>query len=120
LAAKYDDAINRKDAAAVAALYTQDRVWTTHDGTFRDRQAIEKGHGQFVFKSWQISNYITTVGRVIAGGNEVRSTGTWSCVHKSWSGPPGNADGYYSWVLARERDTWKIRKNSASGSGGIL
>jgi len=27
LAAKYDDAINRRDATAVAALYAQDGVW---------------------------------------------------------------------------------------------
>jgi ketosteroid isomerase-like protein len=29
LAMKYDEAINMHDAAAVAALYTQDAVWTT-------------------------------------------------------------------------------------------
>jgi hypothetical protein len=45
------------------------------------------------------------------------SYGRWSCVHKNWSGAPGTADGY-SWVIVREGDTWKIRKNTASGSGG--
>jgi uncharacterized protein (TIGR02246 family) len=120
LAAKYDEAINRRDAAAVAALYSQDGVWVTHDGTFHGRQAIEKGYAQLDFKSWQIGNYFTTVDRAVAVGNEIHSTGRWSCVHKSWSGTPGNADGHYSWVIVREGDTWKIRRNTASGSGGIL
>jgi uncharacterized protein (TIGR02246 family) len=120
LAAKYDEAINRRDAAAVAALYSQDGVWVTHDGTFHGRQAIEKGYAQLDFKSWQIGNYFTTVDRIIAVGNEVHSTGRWSCLHKSWSGTPGNADGHYSWTIIRDGDTWKIRRNTASGSGGIL
>jgi uncharacterized protein (TIGR02246 family) len=120
LAAKYDEAINRRDASAVAALYAQDGVWVTHDGAFHGRQAIEKGYAQLDFKSWQIGNYFTTVDRMIQVGNEVHSTGRWSCVHKSWSGNPGNADGHYSWTIIREGDSWKIRKNTASGSGGIL
>src|ERR1700722_16827583 len=120
LAAKYDEAINKRDAAAVAALYAQDGVWVTHDGSFHGRQAIEKGYVQLDVKSWQIGSYITSVDRVVAVGNEVRSTGRWRCVHKNWSGAPGNADGHYSWVIVREGDTWKIRKNTASGSGGIL
>jgi uncharacterized protein (TIGR02246 family) len=40
LAAKYDQAINNRDAAAVAALYTQDGVWSTRDGAFGCRQVI--------------------------------------------------------------------------------
>ena len=120
LAAKYDEAINRRDADAVAALYAQDGVWVTHDGAFHGRQAIEKAYAQLDFKSWQIGNYFTTVDRVIQVGNDVHSTGRWSCVHKSWSGTPGNADGHYSWTIIREGDSWKIRKNTASGSGGIL
>ena len=83
LAAKYDEAINRRDAAAVAALYAQDGVWVTHDGAFHGRQAIEKGYAQLDFKSWQIGNYFTMVDRVIQVGNDVHSTGRWSCVHKS-------------------------------------
>jgi uncharacterized protein (TIGR02246 family) len=120
LASKYDEAINRQDATGVAALYSQDGVWVTHDGAFHGRQAIEKGYVQLDFKSWQIGNYFTTVDRVTAVGNDVRATGRWSCAHKSWSGAPGNADGHFSWTIVREGDTWKIRKNTASGSGGIL
>jgi ketosteroid isomerase-like protein len=56
LASKYDEAINRQDATGVAALYSQDGVWVTHDGAFHGRQAIEKGYVQLDFKSWQIAS----------------------------------------------------------------
>src|SRR5271154_1854404 len=65
LASKYDEAINRQDATGVAALYSQDGVWVTHDGAFHGRQAIEKGYVQLDVKSWQIGSYITTVDRVV-------------------------------------------------------
>ncbi len=88
----------------------------THDGSFHDRQAIEKGYVQLDVKSWQIGSYITTVDRIVAVGNEVRSTGRWSCVHKNWSGAPGNADGHYSWVIVREGDTSVGNGQGARGS----
>jgi uncharacterized protein (TIGR02246 family) len=117
LAMKYDEAINMHDAAAVAALYTQDAVWTTyHDGTFHSRQAIEKAYAKYDFKRWQYSNYVTTVGRVIAVGNEVRSTGKWSCAFQSGEGGPGNDEGHYSWVIVREGDTWKIHRDTMGGT----
>jgi ketosteroid isomerase-like protein len=42
LAMKYDEAYNRQDPAAVAALYTEDAVLQSPHGPFRGRQAIEK------------------------------------------------------------------------------
>jgi uncharacterized protein (TIGR02246 family) len=41
-AAKFCEAFNRNDAAAVAAFYTEDAVMVTPHGTFSGRQAIEK------------------------------------------------------------------------------
>jgi uncharacterized protein (TIGR02246 family) len=120
LAAHYDAAINKHDPAAVAALYTQDAVRTTamNDGTFHGRQAIEKSYVKYDFERWQIHNYFTKVYRLTAAGNEVHSAGSWSSnffregdrIHEC------NGDGYCSWVLVREGDTWKIRKDSASGA----
>jgi uncharacterized protein (TIGR02246 family) len=46
LAMKYDAAFNRNDPAAVAALYTEDAVFVTPQGTFYGPQAIEKRHAK--------------------------------------------------------------------------
>ena len=118
LAANYDTAINRHDPAAVAALYAQDavRVTALNNGTFRGRQAIENAYAQYDFGHWQVSNYFTKVNRINAVGNEVRSTGTWSSVFDRLGGNQRrHAAGYCSWVIVRDGDTWKIRRDSASG-----
>jgi uncharacterized protein (TIGR02246 family) len=118
LAQKYDEAINKHDPAAVAALYTQDavRVTALNNGTCHGRQAIEKAYARYDFGLWQVSNYFTNVNRINAVGNEVRSTGTWSADLDRLSGPQRrHADGYCSWVIVRDGDTWKIRRDSASG-----
>jgi uncharacterized protein (TIGR02246 family) len=43
LSQKLDEAYNKNDAAAVAALFTQDALLVTPDGMFSGRQDIEKG-----------------------------------------------------------------------------
>jgi uncharacterized protein (TIGR02246 family) len=119
LVANYDAAINRHDPAAVAALYAQDAVRATalNDGTFYGRPAIEKAYAKYDFERWQVSNYFTRIYRLRPVGNEVRSTGTWSSVYTREGDRihPSNGDGCWSWVLVREGDTWKIRRDSASG-----
>ena len=118
---KYDEAINKHDGAAVAALYTQDAVRATYNhGTFHGRQAIEKAFANWDFKRWQVSNYFTSVGPVSPAGNELRSVGTWSCAFQNSTGGPGNDSGHYSWVLVREGDTWKIRRDTLSGTAGTI
>jgi len=117
LATKYDAAINKHDPAAIAALYTQDAVWATyHDGTYHGPQAIEKKYERLYFKRWNKSNYGTTIGRINAVGSEVRSTGTWSCNYQG-NGTVSSDSGHYRWVIVREGDTWKIRKDIMSGTG---
>ena len=49
LVKKYDDALNKNDAAAVAALFTEDAVFVTPGGILSGREAIEKRY-QDVFK----------------------------------------------------------------------
>lgn len=119
LAANYDAAINKHDPVAVAALYAQDAVRATalNDGTFYGRPAIEKAYAKYDFGRWQVSNYFTRIYRLTPLGNEVRSTGTWSSVYTREGNHihPSNGDGCWSWVIVREGDTWKIRRDSASG-----
>jgi uncharacterized protein (TIGR02246 family) len=119
LAANYDAAINKHDPAAVAAFYAQDAVRATalNDGTFYGRPAIEKAYAKYDFQRWQVSNYSTRIYRLTPIGNEIRSTGSWSSIYTREGDRihPANGDGCWSWVLVREGDTWKIRRDSASG-----
>jgi uncharacterized protein (TIGR02246 family) len=119
LAANYDAAINKHDPAAIAALYTQDAVRMTalNNGTFYGRQAIEKAFAKYDFDRWQVTNYFTKIYRLTPVGNEVHSTGTWYSVYTRQGDHirPSNGDGYCSWVLVREGDTWKIRRDTACG-----
>jgi uncharacterized protein (TIGR02246 family) len=117
IAAKYDEAINSHDAAAVAALYTQDgfgQIPESKVSPGHGQQGIEKAYAHW-FKGWQVGNYFTTVDRVIAVGNDIRSFGKWSDIFKGTEGGTQSFQGYYSWVLVREGDSWKIRKSTCSG-----
>jgi uncharacterized protein (TIGR02246 family) len=117
LAVKYDEAMNKHDADAIAALYTEDAVRASDWGTFRGRQSIEKSYGEYDFHRWPVSNFFTTVNRVFMVRNEVRSIGKWSGVFMNHSGGHDNDGGFYSWVLVREADNWKIRQNTSHGAG---
>jgi len=112
LASKYDAAFNRNDAAAVAALYTEDVVFKTPNGTFNGRQAIEQLFAKHYFEESHSRNAVTTVEEAIADGNEVRATGRWSDTFVDASSGTLNADGTFSWVLVHEGDTWRIRESS--------
>jgi hypothetical protein len=71
---KYDEAYNRNDAAAVAALYTEDAILVTPRGTIFGRQAIDKLYAEYVFQQEQSTNHVTKVDRVVVVGNEVLAT----------------------------------------------
>jgi uncharacterized protein (TIGR02246 family) len=111
LAAKYDAAFNKHDSAAVAAFFTEDAVLGTPHGTFHGRQAIEKDCAQHNFQSYHSSNLFTTVDRVIAVGNDVRTIGRWSDTIQD-DGATKHVEGHNSLVWVRDGDTWKIRKCS--------
>jgi hypothetical protein len=57
---KHNDAINNNDAAAVAALYTEDAVLVEQGGPTFGREAIEK-HWADTFKKVRISDLASTV-----------------------------------------------------------
>ncbi len=101
---KFQEAHNKHDAAAMAALYTQDAVevqsWATSwgGGTFSGRQAIEKMFGvDFALNRGQMANELV---QLYAIGNDIcaiadRSVGEWK--------------GHAVTIHVREADTWKIR-----------
>jgi uncharacterized protein (TIGR02246 family) len=114
LAARFSEVFNKHDPAAVAALYTEDAVWETYHGTYHGRQRIEKEYADWCFKRWNKHNWATTISRVIPVDNEVRATGTWSCDITTEMGGAGADSGHCSWVIVREGDTWKIRRETLS------
>ena len=114
LASKYDEAVNRHDAAAIAALYTHDGVGQIPESKVsagHGRQGIEKAYAHW-FKGWQVTNYSTTVDRVIAVHDEIRSFGKWSDIFTGTDGGTQSFQGHYSWFLVNEADTWKIRRST--------
>src|ERR1700683_3035214 len=77
LARQLDEAWNNNDAAAAAALYTEDGVHASFYQTSHGRRAIEKSYVHD-FQRWHPSNHVITVDRVAVAGNGVRATGRWS------------------------------------------
>ena len=114
LAKKYDDADNNNDAAALAALYTQDAVEEVMDtGPVYGRQAIEKWYAN-EYQQWHHSNHLNTVDQysphvIGTDGNEVWRNGEWSLTIQGKSGGPIQLKGCWSTIDVREGDTWKIR-----------
>ena len=115
MALKYDEAINKQDPAAVAALYTENAVYVAHHGTFHGRQAIEKTYGNY-FQHWRSISHVSTVDRLIAVGNEVRAFGTWNSAFQDTNGAPGKDRGHYRWLLVRKGSNWEIRTNTNRSS----
>ena len=104
-AMKYDEVFNKNDPAAVAALYTEDAVFSGPHGTFHGRQAIENHFRIVIFGSFHAHNRTTNVDHIIAVGNEVRLSGRWSDTVI----PIHQFNGIYQMILVREGDSWKIR-----------
>jgi ketosteroid isomerase-like protein len=99
---KFDDAYNKHDAAATAALYTQDAVrvlsWESEGGLASGRQAIEKKFAvDFASSPGNASHKLL---QVYAVGNEMSVISEWSA---------GAFKGYKAFIYVRDADTWKIR-----------
>jgi uncharacterized protein (TIGR02246 family) len=106
---KFDEAFNRSDAAAIAASFTEDAIQVAPEGVFSGRQAIEKRYAESVFQQWHSSDHVGKILEVITVGNGICSVGEWSSNARNGDGSTIQANGYFSTVLVREGDTWKIR-----------
>jgi uncharacterized protein (TIGR02246 family) len=108
------EAINQNDAAAVAAIFTEDGVCVTPQGPIYGRKAIEE-HYADVFAQFRLSNAVPKADknspyRFGADGNEVWETGEWSSdFQDSDGGPIRQNRGYYTAIYIRQGDAWKIR-----------
>jgi uncharacterized protein (TIGR02246 family) len=112
LASNYDAAFNRQDAVTVAALYAQDALFKTPNGTFQGRRSIEELYEKQYFGEAHSKNVVTIVDEVFAAGNEVRAIGRWSDTFEEPSTGTIHAEGTYSWVLLHEGGTWRIREST--------
>jgi hypothetical protein len=98
----HEEAINKNDAAAVAALYTQYaasiRSWESEGGLASGQQAIEKRYATELPSS--PGEFVDKLARVCPAGNEVCaiSEGSWGL----WKG-------YYVRIYVWDADSWKIR-----------
>ena len=111
LVKKYDDALNKNDAAAVAAFFTEDGVYMSDRGPVIGRPAIEKYHAD-LFKQFHLSNSLITVDEdsphmIGTASNELWATGVWSATIQGQNFGPIQIKTY--WSVIREGDDWNIR-----------
>ena len=103
---KFDEAFNKNDATATAALYTQDaaEVWSewSAGGLAFGQQAIEKRHA---------TNFASNPGKLSHKLVQLHAIGNEICAISEWSMPPIKTKGghYVVTIYVREADDWKIR-----------
>ena len=113
LSKKTDEANNNGDAAALAALYTEDAVLLTNTGPIYGREAIEK-HYADLFQNVHFSKHLDKRDQssphiIGTTGNEAWSDGQWSLTYQVKGGDPVELTGYWLEIYSREGDTWKKR-----------
>ena len=112
---KSDEAFLKGDAAALAALYTEDAVLVNDTGPVYGRQAIEKYYAA-LFQTLHYFSHHTTYNptsphAVGTDGNGVWETGEWSCAiaPRGEDCGPHQLKGHFASVKVREGDTWKVQ-----------
>jgi ketosteroid isomerase-like protein len=113
LTKKFIDAVDSNDAAAVAALYTDDAVFVTPQGPLYGGEAIQKFWTD-LFKQFHVSNHVSKDDQysphiIGTAGNEVWRNAEWSETLQGQSGGPIQLKGYWSAIEVHEGDDWKHR-----------
>ena len=107
------EAYSNDDAAAIAALFTEDGVLVTPQGTVYGREAIEKSYAD-MFLKFHLSDDKTKADQnsphtIGTAGNEIWETGDWTAVLQAQNGSPVHLQGHNAFVDIREGDDWKVR-----------
>jgi uncharacterized protein (TIGR02246 family) len=107
---KSGEAWNNNDAAALAAIYTEDGIKVTDQGPLNGRQAIEKWLAE-LFKTLHPKNYIDKIDslRIIGTADNIAANGEWSQTLQGKNGEPITIKGYWAAIFVREGDDWKCR-----------
>ena len=108
---KWDEAENNNDAAALAALFTEDAAFVTDKGPVSGREAIKQWFADD-FREWRHSNHIhklnSNSARIIGTAGNVTLNGEFSVIVQGKTGGPIPVKGYWSEIDTREGDAWKI------------
>jgi uncharacterized protein (TIGR02246 family) len=108
---KWSEAENNNDAAALAALFTEDGVFVTDKGPVSGREAIKQWFADD-FQEWRHSNHIhklnSNSARIIDTAGNVTLNGEFSLTVQGKTGGPIPVKGYWSEIDTREGDDWKI------------
>ena len=109
--AGYDEALNKNDAVAVAALFTEDAVQITPDGIFSGRESIQKRYAD-AFQQRHPTNHLLKIDQVyVTENNEVFDYGEWSGTFQA-EGNPFEVNGYWTAILVFEDNVWKTRMST--------
>ena len=103
---QFDEAINKHDAVAVAALFTANATLVVPEGVFSGPDSIAK-HYTDKFQRGNPSDHITKLSYVYAFGGDLCAIGGWSVTFHPGRPIPGGS--YLIRVYTRVGDTWKIR-----------
>jgi uncharacterized protein (TIGR02246 family) len=101
----YNNATRKKDAAGLAALYTEDAFIVTPEGTVSGRAAIEKSAEE----NFKVLTESAKLDRVVVFGNGMRvRSGSWAGTLQAPNGPI-QIKGYWATTDVLDGGTWKIR-----------
>jgi ketosteroid isomerase-like protein len=108
-----EEAHNNYDAAATAAEFTDDAVYSTPGGTVIGRQAIQKYYTD-LYQWWHPENRITKLDEnaphlIGTAGNELWATGEYRETGQGKTGERLPIKGHWACIYVREGDDWKIR-----------
>ena len=104
---QHDAALNRNDAAAAAALFTQDAIVVPPGSAFAGRDAIQKDMEKGIKDGH--ADHVSTVDQIHVSGDLAWTTGGWSMTVPGPDGARRALHGNYSTVDQREGGAWKVR-----------
>src|ERR1700751_3787325 len=104
---KFNEACNNNDAAAVAALFTEDAIFLTDTGPIYGREAIEKQYAEW-FKGAHTSNHTgkhdPNSFRIVGTADKIGANGEWSETIEPPNSKPFQHKGYFFAIDTREGD----------------
>jgi len=103
-----DEAFNKHDAVAIAALFTTNATLVAPSGMFSGRDGIAK-YFTDVFQRFDPSNQLTKLSYVYAFGDDVCGIGGRTVTVNTSTARPVQGGGYLIRVYTRVGTTWKIR-----------